>query len=239
MDEELTRPDASSQAGRHVLAPHDGREVWTGMGVRAWTAIGVLVLVAVAGLILSAVFSALVPFIVGLLIVLLLRRPVAWLVSRHVNRTLAVALCYLAAMAASAVLLTFIIPPISAQVVKFIGQLPTFTQRSYDLWDQLVIHPRTGGIPIWLQTVAFATGGSIVGGLVGFVLALIIGFYTLVDLPRLRGEILAVVSPRSREEVLHRHKTRKQPFQGVFWGTVIGNCVLLAVFLVASSASRG
>ena len=32
-----------------------------------------------------------------------------------------------------------------------------------------------------------------------------------------------------------RHKTKKQPFRSVFWGTVIGNCVLLVIFLVASS----
>ena len=40
------------------------------------------------------------------------------------------------------------------------------------------------------------------------------------------------------QSVFH-HKTRKQPFQGVFWGTVIGNCVLLAVFLAVSAAAHG
>ncbi len=33
-----------------------------------------------------------------------------------------------------------------------------------------------------------------------------------------------------------RHKTKKQPFQGVFWGTVIGNCLLLAAYLGMSAA---
>ena len=28
-----------------------------------------------------------------------------------------------------------------------------------------------------------------------------------------------------------RHKTRKQPFRGIFWGTVIVNCSVLAWFL--------
>jgi len=32
-----------------------------------------------------------------------------------------------------------------------------------------------------------------------------------------------------------RHKTMKQPFRSVFWGTVVGNCLLLVVFLVVSS----
>lgn len=34
-----------------------------------------------------------------------------------------------------------------------------------------------------------------------------------------------------------RHKTRKQPFQRVFWGTVAGNCVLLVLILAAAAAT--
>lgn len=34
-----------------------------------------------------------------------------------------------------------------------------------------------------------------------------------------------------------RHKTIKQPFRRIFWGTVAGNCLLLAAFLVASRGS--
>jgi uncharacterized membrane protein YsdA (DUF1294 family)/cold shock CspA family protein len=36
-----------------------------------------------------------------------------------------------------------------------------------------------------------------------------------------------------------RHKTIKQPFQGIFWGTVVGNCLLLAMLLVATAAAPG
>lgn len=36
---------------------------------------------------------------------------------------------------------------------------------------------------------------------------------------------------------MFRHKTRKQPFRSIFWGTVIGNCLLLVVFLGSTIAA--
>jgi len=36
-----------------------------------------------------------------------------------------------------------------------------------------------------------------------------------------------------------RHKTRKQPFRGIFWCTVAANCAALAWLLVASPAWLG
>jgi predicted PurR-regulated permease PerM len=236
----------------------NARESWTRAGIRVWTAIGVLILVALGAYALGAVFSALVPFIIGALIVLLLRRPVAWLVSRRMNRLLAVALCYLTAMAVVAIVLTFIIPPIYQQVAGFVGHLPGYTQRAYSLWDRLVVHPRAhGGIPTWLQSIALglrdqlvagagswsqaiassavATGGSIAGGVIGFVLALIIGFYTLADLPRLQKEILTVVGPRARDEVTHVGKTVTRVLGGWLRGTLIQSSVVAVLFTVGLS----
>ena len=233
------------------------RDRWTRAGIRVWTTIGVLVLVGVGGYALGAVFTALVPFIIGVLIVLLLRRPVAWLVSRGLNRTLAVGVCYLAALAVVAVVLTFVIPPVYEQIARFIGHIPVYTQRAYALWDQIVVHPRAGGIPAWLQAAvlglrdqlvagadswsgaiassAVATGGSIAGGVIGFVLALIIGFYTLADLPRLREEILTVVGPGSRDEVIHVGKTVTRVIGGWLRGTLIQSAVVAALFTVGLS----
>ena len=80
-----------------MVPTQESHDTWTRAGIRVWTAIGALILVALGGHVLGVVFSALVPFIIGLLIVLL-RRPALWPVSHCVNRTLAVALCYLAAL---------------------------------------------------------------------------------------------------------------------------------------------
>lgn len=39
------------------------------------------------------------------------------------------------------------------------------------------------------------------------------------------------------QQVLH-HKTIKQPFRRVFWGTVVGNCLLLTVFVLVGGGSQ-
>jgi len=36
-----------------------------------------------------------------------------------------------------------------------------------------------------------------------------------------------------------RHKTRKQPFRGIFWVTVVSNCAFVSIALAASLAARG
>ena len=89
---------------------------WTRIAVQVWAIIGILLLVGAFGWLVGKVFSALVPFLIGLLIVLLLRRPVEWLERKGLNRTVAVLVCYLSAAVAFTVLLPFIVPPIYAQV---------------------------------------------------------------------------------------------------------------------------
>jgi predicted PurR-regulated permease PerM len=237
------------------MAPaQDAADRWSGAGVRAWTAIGVLVLVGFGAYLLRLVFPALTPFIIGLLVALLLRRPVGWLVTHRVNRTLAVALCYLAALAAVAVVLTFIIPPIYVQIVAFVRQVPVYVQRSFALWDRIVVHPRAGGIPSWLQSVvlglrdqvvagagswsgaiassAVSTGGSIATGVIGFVLALIIGFYTLADLPRLEKEVLTLVGTHSRAQALHVARTMTRVLGGWLRGTLLQSGVIAVLLAI-------
>lgn len=228
---------------------------WSLLALRVWSAIGILILIGVAGWLLGMVSSALVPFGVGLVIVLLLRRPVEWLQGRGLNRTLSVAVCYLAAVAAVAVLLTFIIPPIYTQVAAFVGAVPDYARRAYELWDELIVHPRTGAAaPGWLQSAALAlrdqvvagagkwssalaqtavsTGGSIAGGVVGFVLALIIGFYTLVDLPAIRDEVMLLAGPTWRDEMVHVFATVTRVLGGWLKGTLIQSTVVAVLITV-------
>lgn len=228
---------------------------WSLLALRVWSVIGILILIGVAGWLFGMVSSALVPFGVGLVIVLLLRRPVELLQGRGLNRTLSVAVCYLAAVAAVAVLLTFIIPPIYAQVAAFVGAVPDYARRAYELWDALIVHPRTGAAaPGWLQSAALAlrdqvvagagkwssalaqtavsTGGSIAGGVVGFVLALIIGFYTLVDLPAIRDEIMLLAGPTWRDEMVHVFATVTRVLGGWLKGTLIQSTVVAVLITI-------
>jgi predicted PurR-regulated permease PerM len=234
------------------VAPRNER--WTGIAIRAWAIIGVLILVAGAGAALGMASSALVPFGIGLLVVLLLRHPVE-LLSRRMNRTLAVLACYLIVFAALAVALTFLIPPIYAQIAQFIGAVPRYAQQAFASWDAFVVHPAKGtGVPGWLQSavvalkdqivagagswsaaiaeVAVSAGGSIATGIVGMILALIIGFYTLVDLPRLQEEVYLVAGEHWREEITHAFKTITRVLGGWLRGTLIQSTVVAVLIAI-------
>jgi predicted PurR-regulated permease PerM len=229
-------------------------ERWRRTAIKAWASIGVLLLLGAAGWLLTMMSPALVPFGIGLIVVLLLRRPVDWL-SERTNRTAAVALCYLVAIVVVGVALTFIVPPVAAQISAFMQALPGYVRQAYALWDAWVVHPRQGsGIPSWLQTAvlglkdqvvagvgtwssaiastAIATGGSIATGVVSFVLALIIGFFTLVDLPRLTAEIYALAGPSWREEIEHASATLARVLGGWLKGTLIQSSVVAVLISV-------
>jgi predicted PurR-regulated permease PerM len=230
---------------------------WTRIFLQVWAVIGVLLLVGAFGWLLGAVASALVPFALGLVIVLLLRRPVEWLVEKRLNRTVAVILCYVAAVLAVAVLLMFIVPPIYKQVADFIAAVPDYARRVYGLWEQVVV-PRVGsGVPSWVQSAAVSlrdqvvagagqwstalaatavsTGSSIATAVVGFVLALIIGFYTLVDLPRLRDEIMLLAGPSARQEMVLVFTTVSRVLGGWLKGTLIQSVVVAVLFTILLS----
>lgn len=229
-------------------------ERWRRTAVKAWAVIGVLIVLGAAGWLLQRVSNALVPFGIGLVIVLLLRRPVEWL-STRMNRTAAVGVCYLTAIIVVGVALTFIVPPVSAQVLAFAKALPDYVQSAYGLWDSWVVHPTAGsGIPGWLQSTvlavkdqlvagagtwssavasgAISAGSTIASGVVGFLLALIIGFFTLVDLPRLQREIHVLAGPSWREEMDHASATLTRVLGGWLKGTFIQSAVVATLISI-------
>jgi len=228
---------------------------WTRIAIQVWAIIGILLLVGALGWLIGAVFSALVPFLIGLVIVLLLRRPVEWLEDKGLNRTISVLICYLSAVVGFAILLTFIVPPIYSQVAAFVSAVPDYARKVYGLWDQVIVHPRSGSqIPAWIQSGALSlrdqvvagagqwssalaqsavnTGGSIASGVVGFVLALIIGFYTLVDLPRLRDEIMLLAGPSLRGEMVRVFATVSRVLGGWLKGTIIQSTVVAILITI-------
>jgi predicted PurR-regulated permease PerM len=234
-----------------MMAEHlSSDERWKRTFTKAWALIGVLILLAALGWLLGMVSSALVPFGIGLLFVLLLRRPVD-LLSKRMSRTLAVVVCYLAGILVVAVALTFLIPPAFAQIVAFVQALPDYATRAYNWVTAL----QTGtALPGWVQTAivslkdqfvasaatwssgiastAIATGSSIASGLVEFALALIIGFFTLVDLPRLQEEILTLAGPSRKDDIEHFTATLSRVMGGWLKGTLIQSAVVATIISI-------
>ena len=243
-----------------MSAPVTSKERWTGIAIKAWAVIGVLILVAAAVWLLGMVVAALVPFGIGLLVVLLLRRPVEYF-ARRMNRMLAVLLCYLIAFAVVAVALLFLVPYIYGQIAQFIAAVPRYAQQAFTAWDTLFVHPQKGGgVPPWLQagvialkdqlvagagswsaaiaSGAVSAGGSIASGIIGLVLGFIIGFYTLTDLPRLEEEIYVIAGERSRAEITHAVKTTIRVLGGWLRGTLIQSTVVAVLFVIGLAIAR-
>lgn len=236
------------------------RERWTLIFLRVWAVIGVLLLLAAAGWLLSMLSGAIVPFALGLLVVLLLRGPVD-LLSKRMPRVLAVALCYLGALIVVGVALTFIIPPVVAQIGQFVGAVPGYAQQAFRLWDVNIVHPAKGsGVPDWLQNGVIAikdqivagagswstaiaqgavsAGSSIATGLFSMVLALVVGFYALADLPEIGRELFDVAGERFRDELTHAVSTVTRVLGGWLRGTLIQSTVM-AILMSAGLAVVG
>ena len=225
-------------------------ERWRRTFFRAWALIGLLILLVALGWVMARMSSAIIPFAIGLLVVMLLRRPVDWLAAR-MNRTVAVIVCYLVVIVTFVIGLTFIVPPVYSQIVAFTNALPGYVQEAYRLWDTMVVHPQAGGTPGWLQTVvlalkdqlvasaagwsaaiassALSTGGSIASGAFDFVLAMVIGFFALVDLPRLRTELYSLAPASWRDDIAHFATTLSRVLGGWLKGTMIQSAVVAAI----------
>lgn len=204
-------------------APHgllDDR--WVRLGARAWALTGVAVLAAGVLWLLGRTATAVTPFLLALVVVVVLRRPVAFLATRGLSRSLAVVVCYLV----SAVVVTgaalFVVPAIVREVGDFAEAFPRYWDALYQLWLELereyaavewpawvgdVILSSRSTIVGWATDVSSSTaklvvgiGGRFFGFFVQLFLALALAFFVLRDLPTLTRELFNLVPPERREE---------------------------------------
>ncbi|MBN2848167.1 MAG: AI-2E family transporter [Coriobacteriia bacterium] len=199
--------------------PHDR---WLRALVIAWALVGVLVLMTAAGWLLGKVAAALVPFGFAIIIVYLFRGPVAALEERGWKRGLAVGLCYLVGFIVVGGALAFIIPPLVEQIREFVEAFPGYYDRAQalildvqDRWQALVVPQWVAEALDNLQaTIArqsaewsailarevFSVGGRAIELFGNALLALVIGFWMLKDLPTIKQEALLLAGPERREE---------------------------------------
>lgn len=195
---------------------------WRRLGISAWALIGVLILVAAAFFALVKVSPALVPFLLALVIVYVFRAPVAALERKGLKRGLAVALCYLVAIAALVIAGLFIVPPIVDQVRQFLMAFPGYYDKAFALWQQLQAQFNAVTLPSWindallnlrngiasrlmawssaLASTVFSVGSGAVVLLFNSFLALVAGFWILKDLDAIKKEAVLLAGPRRRDE---------------------------------------
>jgi predicted PurR-regulated permease PerM len=219
------------------------RERWTRVGLVAWAFVGILVLSAATLWLLGRLTAVLTPLVLALVIVFFLKGPVNWLVDRGLKRTLAVVVAYLGGIVTAALFFTFVVPFIAERVNLFVEAFPTYYDQAYDVWLDVQAQYRALTIPGWLQqaidsaqdeivtwasnlsrrTAAglFAAGGQAVGFLFNSVMSLVIAFYLLKDLPRLREGALRLLPESRRTEARHLYCTVVGAVGGFIRGQLI------------------
>ncbi len=202
----------------------DRMDSWRRIAITSWALVGLFLLISFGLWLLSQVATALTPFVLALVVVFLLRRPVAALSARGVPRSLAVVICYLMFFGALTVAGVFVIPPIVAEVRDFAQDFPEYYDSAYNLWLSVEQEYMLIELPEWVKDVAEASRDSIVawvtevsrnigrgvvaigtqiaGFFVNSFLALALAFFVLRDLPTLKSEMLSLPGPARQQESL-------------------------------------
>lgn len=194
---------------------------------RVWLAVGVVVLVWIGWRVLARPLAVVVPpLLLTTVIVYLLAPIVAGLERRGLPRWAGTLLAYVAALASLLALGALLIPLLTQQLQTFADRLPALLETLGQSLDRQ-LQPLGIEVPIGesidgaalqanieqaLQRGALPALGGVLGGLSGlaigflqvvlvFTLGPVVGFYVLVDLPRLRRWSRALVPPRHRAEV--------------------------------------
>lgn len=205
-----------------TLLRHEPRDRWLRILIVTWSIVGICLLLAGAGWLLGQVSGALVPFLLGIVIVFMFKAPVAALERRGMKRGLAVGLCYLIGFVVFGTALGFLVPALVEQIREFIVAFPRYYDRASEMLLDMQSRYQALIVPPWLEealanlqdtitkqsaewsaTLAkevFSVGGSAVSLLGNFVLALVVGFWVLKDLPVINKEAVLLAGPRRQEE---------------------------------------
>jgi predicted PurR-regulated permease PerM len=209
-------------------------------GIVAWAGIGLLVLAYVAfRFVLYPVRIIFPPLVVALIMLYLLNPIVSALERRGVRRGWGSLIVYLAFLAVVGTGLYLLIPLVAAQVQEFAEAAPRIFRevgRSVqDFFDNFGVElaptaPGSESVLDFFGRLVSVTG-TILNVILVFVLGPILAFYLLVDLPKVRRGLQALIPSRRREEVQQVGRRIGQAIGAFFRGQLL---VALFVGIVSS-----
>jgi len=220
---------------------------WQTRFFTAWASIGWLVLLSGVLWGLSRISAALLPFLLAFLLVFLLRAPVVWLVGRGMTRSLAVVTCYAGVLVVLTVAGIFIFPSVGRQIAAFaedapgyIDQIQTFVEDMQQTFSDIVV-------PVWLSQSVRAISTSLTNIVVGLgdalaqgllaagsglatfvfdvLIALVLAYWLLKDLPKMRDEISVLAGRRYEDDVENLLDTLVRVVGGYLRGQTIASLV--------------
>jgi predicted PurR-regulated permease PerM len=212
-----------------------------------WVVIGIVLLTVATGFLLSYVLSALLIMGLAALVVFILRVPVAWMERRRIPRWLGSLIAYIGALLLIASIILIFIPIIGEQALGLIKLIPDYItqattafndfyqQYSYLLEDsniQQMVGSVASDLSSWAANFVsqsaqgvITLGTNVVTSVVVLFMSLIIGYWILVDLPRIGREARIIIGPKREKEALFIVSAFSRSFGGYLRGiTVAGLC---------------
>ena len=226
----MTTPDARYQR-------------WRTLALSVWAVIGIIVLAVAALWGVGRVAGALVPFVIAFMLVFLLNWPVRELSRRGLSRGLASLICILGTLLLLGGTLTLVGPFVGRQLVSLGNAAPVYLAKMEALATSL--HARYADIafPEWLTgfiaavttrlsqlAITFgndaartlvSTGGGVATGLFDFLIAMVIAFWALKDLPKMREELVVLAGPKYEADAEHLVLTVTRVVGGYLKGQTI------------------
>jgi predicted PurR-regulated permease PerM len=241
-----TDPPAAPAALLPTESPEaEGRQLaalLTRAGIAAWSFVGILVALYVLLLVLARFRILLAPIVLATVLIYVLNPIVNRLQRQRVHRIIGSFIAF-AILIGSVVLLGFIVAPsIADQASEFSSDFPTIYEDSAleiegiiedlgfgstDLWsyDQLQDYLNDPEVQDRFFSAALDRLGQVTSGLLEailvFLVAPVVAFYVLIDLPRVREQVEAMIPSAHRPEVLHVSRQLGTAVGGFLRGQVI------------------
>lgn len=220
---------------------------WRTVAFAAWALIGVLLLLVAAGWALNRIAPALAPFLLAFLFVFGLQGPVAHLESMRVPRGWAVAFLFVIVFSVLSFVAVIVAPPIGRELVAFSEAIPEFLSQGQELLEQAQQQVSELILPEWISraTVSVAqalsallvrlsntvatwvltTGSGIATIVFDLFLAVVIAFWTLKDLPKIRKELRVLAGDRYEDDLENLLSTIGRMVGGYLKGQTIASIV--------------
>ena len=221
-------PDVVAEATEATEAVADRRErdlnaVITRMGIAAWSIVGAAVLIWIVLQILGRLQILLAPVVLAVAIIYILNPLVGWLARHRTPRIIAAFLGFLFLAAILVGIGAAVAPVIADQGSQLTADFPQIYEDATADFENLAADMGFPGTEIWsyeeftdflhdpeaqdqILSVVWDRLGAVTSGLLEtilvFVIAPVVAFYVLIDLPRIRRESVSLIPQRHRDEVV-------------------------------------
>lgn len=236
------------------MKPSEPSELTRRVGITAWTIIGVFTVIAIGVWIIIQAKVIVIPVVSALAIVYLLDPFVTALQRLRMGRILGSAIAYLVVIVLLLGVGTAIVPMLGAQSTQLIDQAPLIYTSvtewiaetansigiggtefsSFDDLLEQVAEPGfvfSDGVQQFMGT-AFGLAVGFLGALGLVFLAPVIGFYILVDLPRLKEVFGNLIPPNVREETMHVGQRLGRALGGFIRGQLLAATIVAILSII-------